>query len=63
MTLALPDGPERPFLEFWAAHLLDPRDPQNERWRPSPSPGKVAIVIVAGQPPMAAAVHVCPALG
>lgn len=23
---------EREFLAYWAEHLLDPRDPQNERW-------------------------------
>lgn len=32
-AIAIPrESPERAFLEYWAAHLLDPRDPQNARW-------------------------------
>lgn len=33
MNVAIPqDSVEREFLTFWAEKLLDPRDPQNERW-------------------------------
>ena len=33
MSVAIPaDSVERDFLAFWAEKLLDPRDPQNERW-------------------------------
>lgn len=33
MSFAIPpDSIERDFLTFWAEKLLDPRDPQNDRW-------------------------------